>query len=165
MFQDKDLKQYLDDCGNLINVHNVKVRPASIQSSWRPHLVEGIHIVTHSLAGFGLVLTQLVLTPPGSDPDGLLSAALSLPAASRFVVLSWEESSPPGPETPEPADQRARRAQTGRLWWVWTPRQSQEPLFAVISFTRGGLTTTLQRVFQAWPEQSPSQPKHTPTRW
>lgn len=79
---------------------------------------QGLRIVTHTLAGFGLVLTQLVLTPPGadpagSDPDGLLSAALSLPAASRFVVLSWEESSPPGPETPEPADQRARRAQTG----------------------------------------------------
>ncbi len=26
MFQDKDLKQYLDDCGNIIHVHNVKVR-------------------------------------------------------------------------------------------------------------------------------------------
>ncbi|MEQ2173415.1 hypothetical protein GOODEAATRI_031951 [Goodea atripinnis] len=25
-FQDKDLKQYLDDCGNIIHVHNVKVR-------------------------------------------------------------------------------------------------------------------------------------------
>lgn len=24
--QDKDLKQYLDDCGNIIHVHNVKVR-------------------------------------------------------------------------------------------------------------------------------------------
>jgi hypothetical protein len=23
--QDKDLKQYLDDCGNVINMHNVKV--------------------------------------------------------------------------------------------------------------------------------------------
>lgn len=23
--QDKDLKQYLDDCGNIINMHNVKV--------------------------------------------------------------------------------------------------------------------------------------------
>lgn len=26
VFQDKDLKQYLDDCGNVIHVHNVKVR-------------------------------------------------------------------------------------------------------------------------------------------
>lgn len=26
VLQDKDLKQYLDDCGNTIHVHNVKVR-------------------------------------------------------------------------------------------------------------------------------------------
>lgn len=28
--QDKDLKQYLDDCGNVIHVHNVKVRQAAV---------------------------------------------------------------------------------------------------------------------------------------
>lgn len=27
MFQDSDLKQYLDHCGNLMSMHNVKVRP------------------------------------------------------------------------------------------------------------------------------------------
>lgn len=26
VFQDSDLKQYLDHCGNLMNMHNVKVR-------------------------------------------------------------------------------------------------------------------------------------------
>lgn len=26
LFQDSDLKQYLDHCGNLMNMHNVKVR-------------------------------------------------------------------------------------------------------------------------------------------
>lgn len=25
-FQDKDLKQYMDDCGNIMSMHNVKVR-------------------------------------------------------------------------------------------------------------------------------------------
>ena len=24
-FQDKDLKQYMDDCGNIMSMHNVKV--------------------------------------------------------------------------------------------------------------------------------------------
>lgn len=25
-FQEKDMKQYMDDCGNIMSVHNVKVR-------------------------------------------------------------------------------------------------------------------------------------------
>ena len=25
LFQDKDLKQYMDDCGNIMSMHNVKV--------------------------------------------------------------------------------------------------------------------------------------------
>lgn len=32
MFQDSDLKQYLDHCGNLMSMHNVKVR-ASVWTS------------------------------------------------------------------------------------------------------------------------------------
>lgn len=28
--QDKDLKQYLDDCGNCIHMHNVKVRVTAV---------------------------------------------------------------------------------------------------------------------------------------
>lgn len=29
MFQDSDLKQYLDHCGNLMSMHNVKVRAST----------------------------------------------------------------------------------------------------------------------------------------
>lgn len=27
LFQEKDMKQYMDDCGNIMSVHNVKVKP------------------------------------------------------------------------------------------------------------------------------------------
>lgn len=39
MFQDSDLKQYLDHCGNLMSMHNVKVR-ASRRAAYplAPHL-------------------------------------------------------------------------------------------------------------------------------
>lgn len=40
-----------------------------------------------------------------------------LPDITRPVILSQEESSPQGPETPEPPHQRARRTQTG--WFRW----------------------------------------------
>ncbi|XP_077937101.1 cyclin-dependent kinase 16 isoform X3 [Gasterosteus aculeatus] len=70
-YLDKDLKQYLDDCSNIINVHNVK--------------------------------------------SASVSSALPLPVVTRFVILSSEESSPQRPEASEPADQRARRTQTGRF--------------------------------------------------
>lgn len=38
VFQDSDLKQYLDHCGNLMSMHNVKVR-ASVRAAypWVPH--------------------------------------------------------------------------------------------------------------------------------
>ncbi len=31
--QDKDLKQYMDDCGNIMSMHNVKVSPVSVYST------------------------------------------------------------------------------------------------------------------------------------
>lgn len=39
MFQDSDLKQYLDHCGNLMSMHNVKVR-GSVRAAYpqAPHL-------------------------------------------------------------------------------------------------------------------------------
>lgn len=33
VFQDSDLKQYLDNCGNLMSMHNVKVRQAHEKAS------------------------------------------------------------------------------------------------------------------------------------
>lgn len=57
--------------------------------------------------------------------SGVSVSAVSLPIAPWFVLLPPEESSPPRPEAPEPADQRARGAQAGRLWlvllrfWFW----------------------------------------------
>ena len=33
MFQDRDLKQYLDHCGNLMSMHNVKVRACLSQTA------------------------------------------------------------------------------------------------------------------------------------
>lgn len=32
-FKEKDLKQYMDDCGNIMSVHNVKVNPGFCQES------------------------------------------------------------------------------------------------------------------------------------
>ena len=43
MFQDSDLKQYLDHCGNLMSMHNVKVRASRRAASPpTPHL--GTHL-------------------------------------------------------------------------------------------------------------------------
>lgn len=33
LFQEKDLKQYMDDCGNIMSVHNVKVKPGFFSQS------------------------------------------------------------------------------------------------------------------------------------
>lgn len=57
--QDKDLKQYLDDCGNIIHVHNVKVRQAA--HLW-PHLLvtfSHCRLINSSLdtpGGLGIVI-------------------------------------------------------------------------------------------------------------
>lgn len=63
MFQDSDLKQYLDQCGRLVSMHNVKVR-ASVRLA-RPQ--EPLSVPTCSLAQHGNLLS-----PPGSQLLGLL---------------------------------------------------------------------------------------------
>lgn len=41
LFQDSDLKQYLDHCGNLMSMHNVKVRASKVgTSSWQPPVIK-----------------------------------------------------------------------------------------------------------------------------
>lgn len=41
LFQDSDLKQYLDHCGNLMSMHNVKVRASKVgTSSWQPSVIK-----------------------------------------------------------------------------------------------------------------------------
>ena len=45
--QDKDLKQYMDDCGNIMSMHNVKVR--AFRSSTR-------------VARFGASLNKMLFT-------------------------------------------------------------------------------------------------------
>lgn len=42
MFQDSDLKQYLDHCGNLMSMHNVKV-----SASGRDPALGPVHLGTH----------------------------------------------------------------------------------------------------------------------
>lgn len=50
VFQDSDLKQYLDHCGNLMSMHNVKVRdPTRLGPcpSWHPPVLKS-NMGTHS---------------------------------------------------------------------------------------------------------------------
>lgn len=91
--QDKDLKQYMDDCGNIMNMHNVKVGKPPPPPPPKASCQRRISQINHT--------------------ESLLFLGLPLPDSTGSVLLSQEESSPPGPEAPEPSHQRERGTQTG----------------------------------------------------
>ena len=86
VFQDRDLKQYLDHCGNLMSMHNVKVRASLSQTT--PHRA-AITLPTPSTSVSGLPL-QGQCNPPHfqrvcswTTPAG---ASITLPDSSTSVT-------------------------------------------------------------------------------
>lgn len=96
--QEKDLKQYMDDCGSIMSVHNVKVKS---NICWIRRILKSF--------GFAAPETQ-------RDIVYFVSSDFPIPTFKRASLLPQKEGSPQRPKTPELAHQWERRAQTGRFW-------------------------------------------------
>lgn len=116
--QDKDLKQYMDDCGNIMSMHNVKVR-TTCTNIYTVYSAVSLQIISFLFCIFIFIPSQdnedkldhvdKVLSPRDAifarNITYYVCLDLPVPNFTGPVVLSQEESSPQGPEASEPPHQ------------------------------------------------------------
>lgn len=109
--QEKDLKQYMDDCGNIMSMSNVKV---SKSLSLKDLLMKGFHY--HGFCNKWHDFCELIALPDILWSTWFLFLDILISTPAGAIVLPQETSFTSGPQTTKLTHQWTRRAQARWFW-------------------------------------------------